>query len=70
MFNCITYEFIDDFHRVKRIRTCERELMSKLIRYVEVKKRVRAKEWVGVKMNKGMLEWFGHLERLPEERMT
>ncbi|KAJ0172339.1 hypothetical protein K1T71_012312 [Dendrolimus kikuchii] len=40
------------------------------VRNTEVRKRVGLKESVGVKVRKGMLRWFGHVERMHDERMT
>ena len=36
----------------------------------DVRKRVGLKESVGVKIRRGMLRWFGHVERMQDDRMT
>ena len=35
-----------------------------------IRQRAGVKESVGVKVRKGMLRWFGHVERMEEERLT
>ena len=40
------------------------------IRNVEIRKRCSVKEGVVTKIERGMLRWFGHVERMDERRVT
>lgn len=37
---------------------------------MDVSKKLGAKQRVIVKIKKGVLLWFGHVERMPKKRMT
>ena len=40
------------------------------IRNEEIRRMAGLKESVIIKMHKGMLRWFGHVERMEDERLT
>lgn len=40
------------------------------IRIVDIRERLGMKESIGAKMKKGLLRWFGHVERMSDDRMT
>ena len=40
------------------------------IRNEEIRRMAGLKESVIIKMHKGMLRWFGHVERMDDERLT